>query len=493
MTRPLTDALARVLSAYQSPSALAGVATDTPLLLGLSGGADSRLLLHLVADECQKNGTPLHLAHLHHGIRGKEADRDERFCRDLAEQYHLPLHVLHADVPALARERGESVETVARQVRYNFFSRVMREQDIPLLLTAHNADDNLETVLFHLVRGCGLTGLGGIAPTRPLDIPGHTVVRPLLRCSKADIVAACGELALDFVIDSTNEDTAYTRNFLRARVLPALGEVIPHPEQQVVRGSDALREDEQCLEQLAAALLTEVRTESGLLRAALDKAHPALAKRALRDWAYALSGQSLAACHLDAMLQLCAPTATSKQLCVPGGIVVAERNFLRWQAPRDESATTAPFEFPFWEGELKHPELGFSLCVNKASPEQHQTVTQNDKNVYNPFIRDTLIFDTIVGYTQEAPLVWRSRRPKDTILFRGVNRKLRKLQNEVGIPPAMRDRLPLLCLGDTVLWVPFVGPRDGAFVPVTQDSTVAYRLTVEWLTSMTDDPKEDIS
>lgn len=494
MTTPHPDAYARLLAAYRSPYALARVASDTPLLLGLSGGADSRLLLHLVASECRQTGAPLHLAHVHHGIRGKEADRDERFCRDLAEQYRLPLHVLHADVPTLARERGESVETAARQVRYEFFSRVMREQDIPLLLTAHNADDNLETVLFHLVRGCGLAGLGGIAPARCLDAPGQTVVRPLLLCSKADIVAACHEQALDFVTDSTNEDTSYTRNFLRARVLPALGEVIPHPEQQVARGSVTLREDEQCLGQLAGHLLTEASAEKGLLRATLATAHPAIAKRALRDWARARGGQTLTTCHLDAMLQLCAPTATSKQLCVPGGVVVAEREYLHWQDVADEGEAPSPFEFPFSEGNFEYPTLGFSLCVNKVRPGQHQTVTQNDKNVYNPFIRDTLMFGTIVGYTraQDKSLVWRSRRPGDTILFRGVNRKLRKLQNEEGIPPVMRDRLPLLCLGDAVLWVPFIGPRDGAFTPVPQDPTGAYQLTVEWRTSMTDNPKEDI-
>jgi tRNA(Ile)-lysidine synthase len=306
-------------------------------------------------------------------------------------------------------------------------------------------------------------------------------------------VAACHEQALDFVTDSTNEDTSYTRNFLRARVLPALGEVIPHPEQQVARGSVTLREDEQCLGQLAEHLLAEASVENGLLRATLAKAHPAITKRALRDWVVAMSGQTLTACHLDAMLQLCAPTSTSKQLYVPGGVVVAERECLRWQET-DESEAPVAFEFPFSEGNFEYPAPGFSIRVNTVCPGQHQTVTQNDKNVYNPFIRDTLMFGTIVGYTraQDKSLVWRSRRPGDTILFRGVNRKLRKLQNERGIPAAMRDRLPLLCLGDAVLWVPFIGPRDGAFTPVPQDPTGAYQLTVEWRTSMTDNPKEDI-
>ena len=493
MTMPACDALSRIRAAYRSPFALAREAQDTPLLLGLSGGADSRLLLYLVAEECKSTGAPLHLCHVHHGIRGEEADRDEQFCRALAEEYQLPIHVFHQDVPTLARERGESIETVARDVRYDSFARVMQQENIPLLLTAHNADDNLETMLFHLIRGCATGGLGGIAPARPLDHPMHWVVRPLLACSKEDIVAACHALGLSYVTDSTNEDIAYTRNFLRARVLPALAQVTPHPELQVSRVSETLREDDECLGAYAHVLMNVALTDQKLRRSVLATAHPALAKRVLRRWVEEQSGQPLAFCHLEALLLLCTPGATSKQICVPGGIVTAERELLSFQKKAGTIQDPKAFDLPFATGEFDYPELGFRICVNVECEEQHQTVTQNNKNVYNPFIRDTLIFDTIVGCQSLDALHWRNRQAGDSLLWRGVNRRLRKLQNEVGLPSALRDRLPLLCLGDTVLWAPFVGARDGAFSNDPQTVHTAYRLTVEWRTTGQDNQQEDLS
>ena len=480
-----SDALLRVLRAYRTPAVLAGRAPDTPLLLGLSGGADSRLLLHLLTKECKESGSPLSLAHLHHGIRGEEADRDEQFCRDLAAEYGLPLYVEHVDVPALARERGESLETVARDVRYAFFSRVMREQSIPVLLTAHNADDNLETVLFHLVRGCATRGLSGIAPVRPLDTPGQTVVRPLLLCSKEDIVAACHHLGLAFVTDSTNQDTSYTRNFLRAHVLPALSQITPHPEWQVSRVSEALREDEECLECYAEVLMdNRALTDQMLKRSVLASAHPALAKRVLRRWVEQQSGQTLAACHLEALLALCAPDATSKQLCLPGGVVIAERDCLRWKSSHKENREPLDFDLPLSLGEQVYEDLGFRLTVTAHKGNIHQTVTQNSKNVYKPFIRDILTFDTIIECHKslmERPLHIRPRREGDTLLLHGVNRKLRKRQNEVGLPAALRDRLPLLCDGDTVLWAPFCGTRDDALAPVRDTTRYALSIVFEIL------------
>ena len=493
MTTSAGDALSRVRAAYRSPFALAREAQDTPLLLGLSGGADSRLLLHLVAEECKSTGAPLHLCHVHHGIRGDEADRDEQFCRALAEEYGLPFHAYHQDVPTLARERGESIETVARKVRYDCFARVMQEENIPLLLTAHNADDNLETMLFHLIRGCATGGLGGIAPARPLDDTTHWVVRPLLACSKEDIVAACHALGLSYVTDSTNEDTAYTRNFLRARVLPTLSQVVPHPELQVTRVSETLREDDECLGNYAEVLMNVASADQKLRRSVLATAHPALAKRVLRRWVEEQSGQPLAFCHLEALMQLCEKDATSKQTCVPGGVVIAERELLSFQAEANTSKHPNAFDLPFAVGTFDYPELGFRICVNAECEGQHQTVTQNDKNVYNPFIRDTLIFDTIVGCQSLDALHWRNRQAGDSLLLRGVNRRLRKLQNEVGLPLALRDRLPLLCLGDTVLWAPFAGARDGAFSSDPQTVHTAYRLIVEWRTTIQDNQQEDLS
>ncbi|MBR2621396.1 MAG: tRNA lysidine(34) synthetase TilS [Clostridia bacterium] len=485
-------------AAYRSPASLCGLAPTTPLLLGLSGGADSRLLLHLLAKECKESGAPLHLAHVHHGIRGQEADRDEQFCRALATAYGLPIHVHHADVPALAKERGESMEAVARSVRYDFFADVMKQNDLPLLVTAHHADDNLETVLLHLARGCGLAGLGGISPARAFErLQGAMIARPLLNCSKSDILRMCEELSLDYVTDSTNEDTAYARNLVRAQVLPALASIADHPEQQLVRTCQTLREDESLLRSLAEELLARELQNNAIRRDALSAAHPAIAKRALRLWIDSLCTQMPEACHIEALMQLCQADATSKQVHLPGALVAtAERDHLRLTRLSSERAANkhVPFDLPFFLNPQDCKTLGFRVQVNSISPDQHQTITKNDINVYNPFIRDTLIFDTIVGcsaWLEGRNLHWRTRNEGDTLLLHGIHRKLRKLQNEIGLPVALRDRLPLLCDGDTVVWAPFLGARDGAFAPVTASSHHVVCLTIEILPKPADHTKEE--
>lgn len=485
MTVKATDAISRVQSAYRSPAPLAGRAPDAPLLLGLSGGADSRLLLHLLAKECEESGAVLHLAHVHHGIRGKEADRDEQFCRNLAAHYGLPLHVAHVDVPALAQKRGESIETVAREERYRYFASLMEEHRIPLLVTAHNADDNLETMLMHLVRGCGLSGLGGIAPARPFErLSGTSLVRPLLACSKVDILAACEQLELSFVTDSTNADTTYARNLVRAQVLPTLSCLHAHPEQQALRTAESLREDEQLLLSLADDLLDRAMRDGALDRVTIAEAHPALAKRALRKWVQEQSGASIEACHVEAMLSLCDIGATSKEIHLPGGVVRAERDHLRWFVPASIEHEPAEFDLPLLLGEHEYDKYGFRITVTALSCDQHQTITQNEKNVYKPFIRDILTFDTIIecnAWLGQHPLRLRPRRQGDTLLVRGINRKLRKLQNEVGLPAALRDRIPVLCAGDTVLWAPFSGLRDKALPPVTSSTRHALSIMLEIL------------
>ena len=490
--------LPHACTAYRSPASLCGLASDTPLLLGLSGGADSRLLLHLLATECKESGAPLYVAHVHHGIRGEEADRDEQFCRELAAAYGLSIYVHHADVPALATERGESIEAVAREVRYAFFADVMKQNHIPLLVTAHHADDNLETVLLHLARGCGLSGLGGISPCRAFErVEGAVIVRPLLLCSKAEILQACNELGLCYVTDSTNADTAYARNLLRAQVLPALSKITDHPEQQAVRTCETLREDESLLASLAKEFLSRELQDGAIRRDALAQAHPAVAKRALRLWVYSLCGQMPEACHIDALLRLCRTDATSKQVHLPDGIVAtAERDVLRLAIGKEEHATDSceAFDLAFSLGTQEITNLGFRITVTDALPDQHQIITKNDKNVYNPFIRDTLMFDTIVecsAWPAGRTLHWRCRGAGDTLLWHGVNRKLRKLQNEIGIPAALRDRLPLLCDGDTVVWAPFCGARDNAFPPVTPSTRHALCLTIEILPQAAQHTKED--
>ncbi|MBR4033277.1 MAG: tRNA lysidine(34) synthetase TilS [Clostridia bacterium] len=172
-------------------------------LLGFSGGADSVCLFHLLRTQ----GYSFSVAHVNHGIRGAEADRDEDFCRTLADMYGIEFHVLRAKIPEIASASGESLEEAARKVRYSFFEDIMREKDIKVLLTAHNSDDNAETLLLSLARGCSPSGACGIAPVRQLNF--GEVHRPILSLSKKEIVEFCHENSYAFVTDSTNSDVSY--------------------------------------------------------------------------------------------------------------------------------------------------------------------------------------------------------------------------------------------------------------------------------------------
>ena len=145
-----------------------GIPTNVPLLVAYSGGADSSLLLALAKAYGELHQVPVFAAHLHHGIRGAEADRDLNFCRQTARGLGIPLFEKRVDIPALAHVSGKSLETEAREQRYAFFHEIMEAKKIPLLLTAHHADDQLETLLFRFLRGCGTKGVGGIPKVRPL-------------------------------------------------------------------------------------------------------------------------------------------------------------------------------------------------------------------------------------------------------------------------------------------------------------------------------------
>ena len=149
------------------------------VLVGFSGGADSALLLSLLS---QTDGITVAAAHLNHCIRGEEAIRDEYFCRRFCDENRITLYTKRVDVPKLAHESGLGIEEAARSARYEFFNDVCLEHGYDVIATAHNADDNLETVLLHLVRGTGLDGLCGIPPKR------ENIIRPLILYSKQDTV-----------------------------------------------------------------------------------------------------------------------------------------------------------------------------------------------------------------------------------------------------------------------------------------------------------------
>ena len=247
---------------------LCGLSPDTRLLVGISGGRDSVALVHLLLAAGFRR---LLLCHVNHRLRGRASGADERFVKRLAEKWQLTCHTTAVDVLALARKRGESVETAARHVRYAFFAQVARKMRTPVLLLGHHADDLVETFLFNLFRGSGPPGLGGMSAdsTRlvyPVLEPGPRsrpvalrIVRPLLGIWRGEIDAYVAEHRLPYREDESNAALHHTRNRIRHELLPLARTIFGHDVAKTLwRTAEILRGEETWMRTLSEAAAKDI-------------------------------------------------------------------------------------------------------------------------------------------------------------------------------------------------------------------------------------------
>ncbi|MFI5361070.1 MAG: tRNA lysidine(34) synthetase TilS [Elusimicrobiota bacterium] len=191
------------------------------VLAAVSGGPDSACLAHFLAQMARRKGLTLELFHVHHGLRGRDADRDAAFVERLGRELGVPARVARADVRALAAKRGLGLEEAGRKERYRLLAARAARGRFDAVATGHHLDDQAETVLLHLLRGTSLEGLGGIAPKRPLR-PGVELIRPLLPLTRAEVMLYLKMHELPWREDLSNHDRSFARNWVRAEILPLL-------------------------------------------------------------------------------------------------------------------------------------------------------------------------------------------------------------------------------------------------------------------------------
>ena len=204
--------------------------------VAVSGGADSVVLAFLLCAMSKKTGFDLVILHYEHGIRGEESIRDMKFVEKFAEGLSVPIIVERGDVPQEAK--GESLESVARRLRYDFFLRVKRERGLASIAVAHHMGDLAETLVMNLVRGAGVDGLVAMRPKRE---PG--IIRPMLYVKKQQILDFAEAYRLPFVYDSSNDSVEYTRNFVRREIMPKLNQLNPSAQESITRAYWLLRDD----------------------------------------------------------------------------------------------------------------------------------------------------------------------------------------------------------------------------------------------------------
>ena len=413
------------------------------VLCAVSGGADSMCLLHWLNGAKETLGLRLQAAHYNHRLRGDESDRDERFVRACCREWSVPLVCGGGDVSARAEEMGMGVEEAAREMRYAFLQQTAREIGADLIAVAHNADDNVETMLLHLIRGSGLTGLTGMFPRR------DNIVRPLLTTTRAAIEEYCTRYGVSCVQDSTNADDSYSRNRVRHRIVPELTAMNPRFVENSVKLLERLRDDESYLVSQTNVIYKFARKEGErvTIPAAVIADLPwALAPRAVRRLLAQVGQENCSAAHLESVVDLCRKGDPSAWVCLPGLKVRREYDLLVFD-PVQETEQVPEAVPVSMDGETVYGDTGWVVrCSPAMCPEK---VPKNPDSFF--LARDKM----------NGPLILRPRQTGDQIKLPGRSSKtIKKLLIDEKVPRVSRDLLPVLADEVGVLALASFGPDE---------------------------------
>lgn len=398
------------------------------IIVALSGGGDSVSLLHILLSLKEKYNLRIEAAHVNHCIRGDDADSDEEFVRKLCDNLGVKLNVLRTDVPSYAKENGMTVEEAGRKIRYDYFRSLAGEDG--LVATAHNLNDRIETFLFNYTRGSTLKGLCSIPAVR------DGIIRPLLNCSKDEILAYCKDNSLDYVTDITNSDTAYSRNRIRHNVISELKKINPAMEKSAARCMDSLIEDERFLSSLADKSVSSSKTDKGYTVDMLAASPAPVRRRAIAKIIKKEIGgdiDMISVTETDKIIMKYARDGVGKSVQLPDG------RFARTRAGvlefPDISNKSVEEEVILDEGFNRFGKYMIVVSVVDAADYNSQNVSKD----FSVYFGDC---DKISG-----DVIARNRNPGDVIRpsGRGVSKQIRKIQNERKIPPEIRDSIPVIC------------------------------------------------
>ncbi len=435
------------------------------VLAAVSGGADSAALLEALCRLAPCRKWVLSAAHLNHGLRGEEGDRDEAFVKSLADRMRVPLACRRLDHGALRDRGGKSLEEAARDARYGFLREAAEASGAGRIALGHNRGDQAETVLMNVVRGTGLDGLKGMLPVRD-----GLFVRPLIYASRREIAEFLNREGLPFREDATNRDQRFFRNRVRRDLLPHLSSRYNlRVEEGLARLADIARRENDFLEVTVREVLKRLvpfRTESRI-EVPLDGLaglHEAVRFRVVKTLLDSLApGRRVGSGHAESVLALAAGDRPQGLLHLPGGVTAVKeygRLILLTRVPE-----AAGYEYPVAvPGRIAIPGAGCRLHVSLVEPPWEKTTGR------------VVLFD---AEKLSFPLTVRPPRPGDRIRPFGLGgtKKLQDLFTDRKIPRSRRSVVPVLEDRGGILWVAGVCRSDGA--PVTGDTLRALRAEIE--------------
>ncbi|HWR36535.1 MAG TPA: tRNA lysidine(34) synthetase TilS [Clostridia bacterium] len=436
--RVLTKLLAYVRELYLvRPGDRVGVA--------VSGGADSVALLRALLELRTEFGAVLSVVHLHHGIRGAQADADAQFVCDLALEHELECHQQSVDVPAYAGEHAMGVEAAGRKLRYQFFESLIRRNLLDKVATAHTADDQAETVLLRTMRGAGSRGLAGIYPRLSLGEREESgVVRPLLSISRNEVEQYLESIGQRWCEDATNRDRRYLRNRVRHELLPLLErDYNPSIRRVLSESAEIARAEEDFWDAEVRSLSVDVIT-SGESRAAVGISalahHPLALRRRLIRFAAEQAGLALDFHHIEELLSVA--ERTTSRCVLPNGYFAERRGGELVIKPRVPTVVVEDYEYHLGvPGEVVVREAGLRLRTRLV------TVTGSCEG-YNPaaLLNPGSLASVLVVRNWKAgdrfhPV--RSRSPE----------KLKRLLQEKKVLKPDKALWPVVVSGDSIVWV----------------------------------------
>lgn len=407
----------------------------------VSGGVDSMALLHALLRLSREMEFQICCLHFEHGIRGEDSKRDADFVRAAAEKLRIPYLEGSGDAPAHAGKHGMNLEAAARELRYAFFERARKELGLQKIALGHHMDDQAETMLLNLVRGCGLEGLGGMDYFRA---PAY--IRPLLGVSRRQIEAYAEQNGISYVTDQSNFCLDYSRNYIRHELMPSLSKLNPQAAAALARSASLLREDHEIIRGVVGTHYDETVEENGrgicvdLKRYA--PLSPAVRKRVLRElFARHFDLTDMGKGHIDRLDEFALTAGTGKKMDIKcevfatksyGQLIISKKTY---KIRKDGVfALNLNGRTELWDGS------GFT-CEPSERPEVFGVAGDFTQYVS----RDSL----------EGVCV-RTRRPGDVFSPLGMagHKTLKEAMIDLKIPEALRDELPLLASGQGILWIP---------------------------------------
>jgi len=452
------------------------VSSQQKLLVAVSGGPDSVCLIYILAKLQEELDIRLHVAHLNHQLRGAESEADARYVSDLAHRLGIPATVDQRDVKVYQAQQHLSLEEAAREVRYAFLAQVARFIGANQVAVGHTIDDHIETILMHLIRGTGTTGLRGLQPGSLWQSLGDslTVVRPLLAVSRQETASYCRDHQLMPRLDASNLSLSPLRNRIRHQLLPLLQSYNPRVADALLRTARIAGDDLAFIDKEIASLWGEIvrEQEKAII---LDKESflelpSTLQRYLLRAIIEKVLGnlKDIEVRHIEEIMGVLTKPA-GKRISLPEGLIFSIEYDKYLISP--DPAAVSPF--PALSGEFRLKIPGETLLPGwrvEASIIKREQMSGTDEDFVAYFDFDKA----------GDKLTVRSRQSGDRFQPLGLSqpKKLGEFMIDAKIPQAWRQRVPIVCSPEHILWV--VGWRIGERVKVTEETNQILCLKFEW-------------